>query len=51
MRVSLGFVSTRGTAKSAAAETLADGYVARARRLAEVDSAGVREREGAAGLG
>ena len=40
MKLSLGFVSTRGTAKSAAAETLADGYVARARRLAEVDSAG-----------
>ena len=36
MRLALGFVSVRGSAKDAAAETLAAGYVARAKRLAEV---------------
>ncbi len=40
MKISIAFISVRGSAKSAPAEALADGYVARARRLAEVDAAG-----------
>ena len=40
MKLTLGFVSARGAAKSATAEALATGYVARAKRLMDVDGAG-----------